>query len=173
MVTKAGVIKRTALANYSNIRKNGLIAINLNEGDSLAWTRITSGEDELIVATRNGMATASVRTTPVRWAAPATGVRAIRLKEGDSVWAWVLYARAQRYSPLRKKAKGGATDVRDYRTQYRGGLGIRNYGAKATSRGLRSSTTPTISFSSAWRASSSACMWRISTCRAAMVRVCA
>ena len=56
MVTKAGVIKRTALANYSNIRQTGLIAINLNEGDSLAWTRITSGEDELIVATRNGMA---------------------------------------------------------------------------------------------------------------------
>ncbi|MEG1476641.1 MAG: DNA gyrase subunit A, partial [Oscillospiraceae bacterium] len=56
MVTKMGVIKRTLLSSYSNIRKSGLIAININEGDALAWTRITTGEDELIVATRDGMA---------------------------------------------------------------------------------------------------------------------
>lgn len=56
MVTKNGVIKRTPLASYRNIRKSGLIAISMDEGDSLAWTRITSGSDELIVATHNGMA---------------------------------------------------------------------------------------------------------------------
>ncbi len=56
MVTKQGLIKRTPLEQYANIRKSGLIGIALNEGDSLAWTRLTSGHDMLIVATRNGQA---------------------------------------------------------------------------------------------------------------------
>ena len=56
MITKKGVIKRTAMAAYQNIRKSGLIAINLNEDDALAWAKITTGEDELIVATRGGQA---------------------------------------------------------------------------------------------------------------------
>lgn len=53
------------------------------------------------------------------------------------MWAWVSYVREQRCSPLRKKARGGRTDVRDYRTQYRGGLGIRNYGSKGHVAGLK------------------------------------
>ncbi len=96
MVTKAGVIKRTALANYSNIRKYGLIAINLNEGDSLAWTRITSGEDELIVATRNGIAIRFRRTTPVRWAARPQASAPSAWKRATTWWAWVSCVRAQR-----------------------------------------------------------------------------
>ena len=56
MVTKQGLIKRTPLEQYANIRKSGLIGIALNEGDALAWTRLTSGHDMLIVATRNGQA---------------------------------------------------------------------------------------------------------------------
>ena len=55
MVTKQGLIKRTPLEQYANIRKTGLIGIALNEGDALAWTRLTTGNDMLIVATRNGI----------------------------------------------------------------------------------------------------------------------
>ncbi|MEG2204184.1 MAG: DNA gyrase subunit A, partial [Oscillospiraceae bacterium] len=56
MVTKKGVIKRTALSAYRNVRKAGLIAINLDEDDELAWVRMTDGDDQLIIATKNGMA---------------------------------------------------------------------------------------------------------------------
>lgn len=137
MVTKAGVIKRTALANYSNIRKNGLIAINLNEGDSLAWTRITSGEDELIVATRNGMAIRISENDARPLGRTATGVRAIRLKEGDSVVGVGVVREGATVLTVTEEGKGRRTDVRDYRTQYRGGLGIRNYGSKGHVAGLK------------------------------------
>ena len=56
MVTRNGIIKRTELSAFSHARKNGLIAIDLNEGDELAWVRLTDGNKELVVATRNGMA---------------------------------------------------------------------------------------------------------------------
>lgn len=114
MVTKAGVIKRTALANYSNIRKNGLIAINLNEGDSLAWTRITSGEDELIVATRNGMAIRISENDARPLGRTATGVRAIRLKEGDSVVGVGVVREGATVLTVTEEGKGRRTDVRDY-----------------------------------------------------------
>src|SRR5699024_1983301 len=56
IVTKRGLIKRTPIEAYSNIRKSGLLAVSLYEGDSLAWCRITSGSDELLLATKDGMA---------------------------------------------------------------------------------------------------------------------
>ena len=74
MVTKQGLIERTPLEQYANIRKSGLIGIALNEGDALAWTRLTSGHDMLIVATRkrDRGPSASMRRMPVPWAAAAT-----------------------------------------------------------------------------------------------------
>ena len=81
MLTRQGVIKRTPLSAYENIRRSGLIAINLNEGDRLAWSGITSGENELIVATKQGMAIRFAESDLRVLGRTATGVRAIRLAE--------------------------------------------------------------------------------------------
>ncbi len=137
MVTKGGVIKRTPLSQYRNIRKSGLIAINLNEGDSLAWTRITTGEDELIVATRNGMAIHISEQDARPMGRSATGVRAIRLKPGDSVVGVGLVREGATVLTVTEEGKGRRTNVEDYRIQNRGGLGIRNYGDKGHVAGIK------------------------------------
>ncbi|MBP8856310.1 MAG: DNA gyrase subunit A, partial [Oscillospiraceae bacterium] len=130
MVTKAGIIKRTLLSSYSNIRKSGLIAININEGDALAWTRITTGEDELIVATRDGMAIRFNENDARVLGRTATGVRSIRLKAGDSVVGVGVVREGATVLTVTEEGKGRRTNIADYRTQYRGGKGIRNYGDK-------------------------------------------
>ena len=137
IVTKAGIIKRTALSNYNNIRKNGLIAINFNEGDGLAWTRITSGHDELIVATRDGMAIRFNEEDARVVGRSAIGVRAIRLKAGDSVVGVGIVREDATVLTVTEEGKGRRTGVADYRTQYRGGKGIRNYGSKGHVAGLK------------------------------------
>ncbi|MEG1698121.1 MAG: DNA gyrase subunit A [Oscillospiraceae bacterium] len=130
MVTKMGVIKRTLLSSYSNIRKSGLIAININEGDALAWTRITTGEDELIVATRDGMAIRFSEGDARVLGRTATGVRAIRLKEGDTVVGVGIAREDATVLTVTEEGKGRRSNIAEYRTQYRGGKGIRNYGIK-------------------------------------------
>ncbi|MEG1104350.1 MAG: DNA gyrase C-terminal beta-propeller domain-containing protein, partial [Oscillospiraceae bacterium] len=130
MVTKMGVIKRTLLSSYSNIRKSGLIAININEGDALAWTRITTGEDELIVATRDGMAIRFSEGDARVLGRTATGVRAIRLKEGDTVVGVGIAREGATVLTVTEEGKGRRSNISEYRTQYRGGKGIRNYGIK-------------------------------------------
>lgn len=75
MVTKNGVIKRTKLSAYNTARKGGLIAIDLDEGDSLSWVRITSGSDDLIVATQQGMAIRFHETDIRELSRTARGVR--------------------------------------------------------------------------------------------------
>ncbi len=137
MVTKQGTIKRTPLKAYANIRKAGLIAINLAEGDSLAWTRITSGGDELILATRSGMAIRISETDAREMGRGATGVRAIRLKEGDWVVGVGIVRPGATVLTVTEEGKGRRTGVDEYRTQYRGGLGIRNYGGGGHVAGVK------------------------------------
>ncbi len=137
MVTRGGIIKRTPLSQYRNIRKSGLIAISLNEGDCLAWTRITTGEDELIVATRNGMAIHISEKDARPMGRGATGVRAIRLKPGDCVVGVGLVREGATVLTVTEEGKGRRTNVEDYRIQNRGGLGIRNYGDKGHVAGIK------------------------------------
>lgn len=137
MVTRCGVIKRTPLSAYSNIRKVGLIAINLNEGDALAWTRITTGEDELIVATRGGMAIRIHEGDARSMGRTATGVRAIRLKDGDRVVGVGIVRAGATVLTVTEEGKGRRTNESEYRAQYRGGLGIRNYGIKGHVAGVK------------------------------------
>ncbi len=137
MVTRSGIIKRTPLSAYANIRKTGLIAISLNEGDSLAWTRITTGSDELILATRGGMAIRIHESDARPMGRAATGVRAIRLKPGDYVVGVGIVRAGATVLTVTEEGKGRRTSESDYRTQYRGGLGIRNYGAKGHVAGLK------------------------------------
>ena len=137
MLTRQGVIKRTPLSAYENIRRSGLIAINLNEGDRLAWSGITSGENELIVATKQGMAIRFAESDLRVLGRTATGVRAIRLAEDDEVVGAGIVREGSTVLTVTEEGKGRRTHIADYRLQYRGGKGIRNYGEKGHVAGIR------------------------------------
>ena len=130
MVTRKGTIKRTPLSAYKNIRKAGLIAINLEEGDELAWVQNTTGSDELMVATAAGMVIRFPETDLRPMSRTAMGVRAVRLGEEDRV---VGMAKAQEDGLLltiTESGLGRRTPMKDYRLQSRGGKGVRNYHAE-------------------------------------------
>ncbi|WP_291246049.1 DNA gyrase subunit A [Fournierella sp.] len=128
MVTRQGVIKRTPIEAYANIRKSGLLAVSMYEGDSLAWTQITTGEDELIVATHDGLAIRFNEQDARSMGRLGHGVRAIRLAEGDYVvGVGVVHSGATVFT-VTENGKGRRSRIDDYRLQSRGGKGIRNYG---------------------------------------------
>ncbi len=130
MVTRKGTIKRTLLSAYKNIRKAGLIAINLEEGDELAWVQDTTGSDELMVATAAGMVIRFPETDLRPMSRTAMGVRAVRLEEEDQV---VGMAKAQEDGLLltiTESGLGRRTPMKDYRLQSRGGKRVRNYHAE-------------------------------------------
>ena len=127
MVTKQGLIKRTPLAQSDNIRKNGLIGIALNEGDALAWTRLTTGSDMLIVATRNGQAIRFAESDARPMGRGGHGVRAIRLAEGDEVVGVCICRPSGTVLTVTEQGKGRRSEIESYRVTARGGKGIRNY----------------------------------------------
>ena len=127
MVTKQGLIKRTPLEQYANIRKSGLIGIALNEGDALAWTRTTSGHDMLIVATATVRPSASTRRMPARWAVTATACAPSVLAEGDEVVGVCICREGGTVLTVTENGKGRRSDIDTYRITARGGKGIRNY----------------------------------------------
>ena len=129
MVTKQGLIKRTPLEQYANIRKSGLIGIALNEGDALAWTRLTSGHDMLIVATRNGQAIRFNEEDARPMGRSGHGVRAIKLAEGDEVVGVCICREGGTVLTVTENGKGRRSDIDTYRITARGGKGIRNYDA--------------------------------------------
>ncbi len=127
MVTKAGVIKRTRLSAYRNVRKSGLIAISLDEGDELKWVRLTGGEDELVVATKNGMSIRFKETDARELGRTARGVRAIELTENDEVVGMEIVEEGKKLLTVSSGGKGRRSEFSDYRTQQRGGKGLQNY----------------------------------------------
>ncbi|MBQ7817147.1 MAG: DNA gyrase subunit A, partial [Oscillospiraceae bacterium] len=127
MVTKGGIIKRTQLSAYNNVRKSGLIAISLDEGDSLAWTRITNGSDELIVATKDGVAIKFSEQDVRLVSRSARGVKAIELHEGDEVVGMGVCSEGDELLTITEDGKGRRTLTSEYRLQTRGGKGVRNY----------------------------------------------
>ena len=127
MVTKAGVIKRTRLSAYRNVRKSGLNAISLDEGDELKWVRLTGGEDELVVATKQGMAIHFKETDARELGRTARGVRAIELAEGDEVVGMEIVEEGKKLLTISAGGKGRRTAFEDYRIQQRGGKGLQNY----------------------------------------------
>ena len=136
MVTKRGLIKRTPIEAYSNIRKSGLLAVGLYEGDSLAWCRITSGSDELLLATRDGMAIRFDERSARQMGRMGHGVRAVRLAEGDEVVGVGILRPGATVFTVTESGKGRRSRVDDYRLQSRGGKGIRNY-AKGGVAGIK------------------------------------
>lgn len=127
MVTRNGIIKRTELSAFSNARKNGLIAIDLNEGDELAWVRLTDGNKELMVATRNGMAIRFHETDVRAMGRAARGVKAITLKGDDTVIGMSMLRDGAYILTVSETGYGRLSNVDDYRMQSRGGHGVINY----------------------------------------------
>ena len=127
MVTKNGLIKRTRLDAYKNIRKSGLIALGLNEGDELAWVRLTDGKDELVIATRNGMAIRFSENDVRPMSRTAMGVKAISLKPGDRVVGMVAAREDACILTVTDKGQGRRTPVSEYPVQGRNGMGKINY----------------------------------------------
>ena len=127
MVTQKGIIKRTPVEEYKNVRKSGLIAITLDEGDNLAWTRITSGTDELIVATKNGQAIKFSEEDVRLVGRSARGVKAIELTDDDIVVGMGIAKEGTKLLTITEDGKGRRTDVNEYRLQTRGGKGVRNF----------------------------------------------
>ena len=127
MVTKNAVIKRVALSAFRNVRKNGLIALDLAEDDELSWVRLTSGSDDLLVATRFGKVIRFHEADVREMGRQARGVRAIRLAEGDVVVGMSVLRENGLVLTVSETGYGRLSNPEDYRMQHRGGMGILNY----------------------------------------------
>ncbi len=130
MVTRNGVIKRTEYNAYTNVRKSGLIAINLDEGDELAWVKITDGHSDVVLATRQGMSIRFHEEDARSMGRTARGVKAISLEAEDQVVGMVVLSADQTAGDILTVSQSGLgrrTDREEYRLQTRGGKGLRNY----------------------------------------------
>ncbi|MEG1886877.1 MAG: DNA gyrase subunit A, partial [Oscillospiraceae bacterium] len=127
MVTKKGVIKRTTLAAFKNVRKTGVIAINIDEGDELSFVRKTSGDESLIVATKKGMSIRFHETQSRQMGRTARGVRAIRMREGDEVVGMSVCREGATLLTVTETGYGRRSSLDDFRIQSRGGKGLINY----------------------------------------------
>ncbi len=131
MVTRNGTIKRTSVELYKNIRKGGIIAINLIEDDELAWVRNTTGNEELIVGTAKGKAIRFSETDLRPMGRNTMGVRAIRLDDGDKVVGMARCHTNGYLMTVSEKGLARRTSLDEYRLQSRGGKGIINYKAES------------------------------------------
>ena len=127
MITKNGIIKRTRLNEYRNIRKGGLIAIDLDEGDQLGWVLLTDGERDLYIATHNGLGIRINENDARPLSRSARGVKAITLREGDEVVGATLITEGETILTVTENGKGRRTENSEYRLQNRGGFGSINY----------------------------------------------
>ena len=127
MVTKNGVIKRTSLKSFDSSRKGGLIALDLDEGDELAWVRMTDGNQEMIVATKEGKSIRFNETDVRAVGRSARGVRALRLKPNDEVVGMVIVQENKFILTVSETGYGRLSSADDYRVQSRGGQGVINY----------------------------------------------
>ncbi|MEZ3421091.1 MAG: DNA gyrase subunit A [Eubacterium sp.] len=127
MVTKKGVIKRTDINEYQHIRQSGIIAINLDDGDELAYVEITDGERKLVVATHSGMCICFKESDARLIGRTARGVRAITLAEDDFVVGFAASLEGYTLLTVSETGFGRKSSFDDYRVQSRGGKGLINY----------------------------------------------
>ena len=127
LVTRRGIIKRISLNAYNTARKGGLIALELNEGDELAWVRMTDGNANVIVATRLGAAIRFNENDVRRMGRQARGVKALTLKEGDEVIGMSVVREGGLVLTVSETGYGRLSRPEDYRIQSRGGKGLINY----------------------------------------------
>jgi DNA gyrase subunit A len=137
MVTKNGTIKKTALDEFENVRKSGIIAIKLDKGDTLKKVVKTSGEDDIILTTKQGIAIRFKEKDIRAMGRGAAGVRGIRLKKGDEVVGVDVIAKTENKEKryllvVMENGYGKRTDISQYKIQTRGGSGIKT--AQITSK---------------------------------------
>lgn len=127
MITRHGIIKRTRLGAYTNVRKSGLIAIDLDEGDELVRVQITDGSQQLLVATRLGMAIRFDENDARVVGRTARGVKALTLAPGDQVVGMELCDDEKLLLTVSETGFGRLSEFNEYRVQSRGGKGLTNY----------------------------------------------
>ncbi len=127
MVTKKGIIKRTGMAAFRNTRKSGIIAISIDEDDELTFVEMTSGSDNLLIATKKGMAIQFNEKGVRAMGRGARGVKAITMKANDEVVAMTVTNEETRLLTITETGYGRISPIADYRLQARGGKGLTNY----------------------------------------------
>ncbi len=127
MVTKKGIIKRTKVSEFRNTRKSGIIAINIDDDDELAFVRMTNGNQNIFIATHDGFAIQFKETGVRAMGRTARGVRAINMRAGDSVIDMAITDEDTRILTVTETGYGRISSIDDYRLQTRGGKGLTNY----------------------------------------------
>ena len=127
MLTKQGIIKRTPLNAYKNIRKSGILAINLDEGDELDWVALTDGTKRIMVATKKGFAITFEENDARVIGRTARGVKAISLRDGDEVTGMCILEEGKKVLTISETGFGRRSEIDNYRIQSRGGKGLTNY----------------------------------------------
>ena len=127
MVTRKGLIKRSSLDIYRTTRRNGIIAVTLREDDELVWVKLTTGNDDLLVATKKGMCIRFNENDARPLGRTASGVKAITLREGDEVVGMSVMAEGGKLLTVSETGFGRISDNDNYRLQSRGGKGLKNY----------------------------------------------
>ncbi len=127
MVTRNGVIKRTELSKYNNMRKSGIIAINLDEGDELCWVEVTDGERNIVLATHDGMSICFNEKDARLIGRTARGVKALKLKDGDYVVGFAVSEEGKQLLTVTETGFGRKSNFDNYHLQKRGGSGTINY----------------------------------------------
>ncbi len=127
MVTKKGIIKRTKVSQFRNTRKSGIIAISIDEDDELGFVRMTDGNQNIFIATHNGLAIQFKETDVRAMGRTARGVKAINMREGDSVIDMAITDENTRILTVTETGYGRISEISDYRLQSRGGKGLINY----------------------------------------------
>lgn len=128
MVTKNGMIKKTPLADFANVRRTGIIAIKLKKSDSLQWVRLSSGNDQVSLTTTQGQAIRFKETQLRAMGRATSGVRGIRLKKGDSVTSLIIITKENEKGQILTVMANGfgkRTPLSEYKVQGRGGSGIK------------------------------------------------
>jgi DNA gyrase subunit A len=124
MATRKGTVKRTELGQFRTVRRNGLLAITLDEGDELAWVKVSNGDEDIILVTKRGQAIMFEQEQVRPMGRQAAGVRGIRLDDSDEVIHMDLARPNASLLTITERGYGKRTPLSEYRKQLRGGYGI-------------------------------------------------
>jgi DNA gyrase subunit A len=125
MATRKGVIKKTALDDFSNVRRSGIIAIKLQKGDGLEWAKLSSGKNEVIIITALGQAIRFKESQLRPMGRAASGVRAIKLRANDYVCGLDIISAGKNLLVVTENGFAKQTPIKEYKLQKRGGQGIK------------------------------------------------
>jgi DNA gyrase subunit A len=126
MCTVRGVVKKTPFEQYANVRSTGLIAINLDQGDELKWIRMTNGDNEVVISTKNGQAIRFHEKDARPMGRVSRGVRGIRLRAGDQVIGMDIVEPGSSIFVISEQGYGKRTKIAQFTAHARGGVGIRS-----------------------------------------------